>query len=199
MDDIDTIIEEWFGVLDEEGRVAGEKTTRWWKKDPNFDEMLRKQYGKLIAQALRGELDAWAETPRGTLALILLLDQFTRNTFRDTPEMYSGDDAAIRHSLSLVESERVAELPYAQRVFVYMPLMHSEDLKDQELCVKCFESLVDTSPRALQAGMQSNLKYAIAHRDIVARWGRFPHRNEILGRESTPEELEFLKQPGSSF
>lgn len=206
MTDAQTIVEDWFGTLDEQGRASESKTQRWWRKDPEFDAYLRERYGKLVSSALAGELDAWQAQATSSLALLLLLDQFTRNIYRDTPQMYAGDEAASAICNSMLDeaardgqSSRLERLPAVQRNFVYMPLMHSEQLADQERCVECFRELLQTSGPALRDMFESHLKYAIAHRDIVARFGRFPHRNAILGRESSNEELEFLQQPGSSF
>jgi len=199
MSSIQDIIDEWFGALDELGRASEEKSARWFEKNPSFDQMLKDRFGPLVEDAIEGNLEDWADTNEGALALILLLDQFARNIHRGTPKMYAGDQHAVRISERLIDEGRDNAFPHAQRVFVYMPLMHSEDLVIQNKCVECFEELVKTSAAELEPSLARNLKYAIAHRDIVAKWGRFPHRNAILDRISTPEEAEFLKQPGSSF
>jgi uncharacterized protein (DUF924 family) len=113
--------------------------------------------------------------------------------------MYAGDDRALVVTKRLIEDKRDEGLVHARRVFTYMPLMHSEALADQDQCVACFDKLTNGCAPELKPSLEQTLRYAIAHRDIVAKWGRFPHRNEVLGRASSPEELEFLKQPGSSF
>lgn len=195
----DEVILEWFGELHPDGTASPEKVRRWFIKDPAFDALLRQRFGALVEQALNGQLADWADSARGRLALILLLDQFTRNIYRDSPNMYAGDQAAVELAKAGINNGQADELAAQMRCFVYMPLMHSEQLADQEQCVACFAHLKEHCPQALRDGLANNHKYAIAHRDIVAQFGRFPHRNSILGRDSSPQELEFLKQPGSSF
>lgn len=190
------VLEEWFGTLDDQGAPAPEKVSSWWTKSEQFDAYLRERYGDLVEQALGNELN-W-QGPEGTLAEIILLDQFSRNIFRGTPKMYAGDARAVELSRALTSAGAEA-LPHAQRVFVYMPLMHSETAAEQDLCIRCFEELIKSAPEGQKAMLSQNLKAAHDHRDIVTRFGRFPHRNTILGRVSTKEEVEFLKQPGSSF
>ena len=186
------ILDDWFGPLDDNGVVAEAKRHRWFTKDDAFDRYLRDTYEADVRLALAGEYDFWAEDVRGMLALILLLDQFTRNIYRNTPEMVCGDDKAAQLAERALEHEQDKNLSPPERHFLYMPLMHAENIARQNRCVELFEQLAkDTGTMVLD--------YAKRHRDIVARFGRFPHRNAILGRESTPEEVEFLKQPGSSF
>jgi uncharacterized protein (DUF924 family) len=149
-----------------------------------------------------GELDAWQETPRGALALLILLDQLTRNLHRRTPEMFSADEralAVVRRALAAGHEQHLALI---ERYFLYMPLMHSEDLADHDLAVDRFTALIEDARRRGSQRVsvyEGGLDYERRHRDIVARFGRYPHRNAILGRESTPEEVTFLEQPGSSF
>jgi uncharacterized protein (DUF924 family) len=160
---------------------------RWWKPDAAFDDSLRATYGDDVEAAIRGERDDWARSPRGALALVILLDQFTRNIYRDTPRMYAGDAKAVATSLAVIESGADASLSADERQFLYMPLMHSEDRGLQQRSLEKFREL------------GQSLEWAEHHAAIVMRFGRFPHRNAVLGRESTPEEVEFLSQPGSSF
>ena len=131
--------------------------------------------------------DDWARSPRGALALVILLDQFTRNIHRGTPAMHEGDAKAVATALAVIESGADASFSADERQFLYMPLMHSEDRALQQRSLEKFREL------------GQSLDYAERHAEIVFRFGRFPHRNAILGRVSTPEEVEFLKQPGSSF
>lgn len=185
------VLNTWFGVpgSDEDGQVQ----TRWFRKDPAFDAQLREQFLPLIEQALSGGLRDWDHSPWGALARVLLLDQFTRNVFRDTPRAFEGDPLALRAALDLLP--RAAEpLSTLEHWFVLMPLEHAEDLAMQQKCVALFEDLVKQDARLKEA-----LDYAERHRDVIARFGRFPHRNEVLGRTSTAEEMEFLRQPGSRF
>lgn len=194
------VLDEWFGPLDSEGRSADDKSRRWYRGGPEFDAFLATRYGSLVEQALSGELAAWEGDPLETMALVLLLDQFTRNVFRDTPRMYAGDARAQAVSLRLLGDEtKLDRLPYTYRSFLCMPLMHAEDLGLQERSVREFERLLETAPLALREGLAAALDYAKRHRDIVARFGHFPHRNRILGRPTSAEEAEFLKTPGSSF
>jgi len=161
----------------------------WFVRSEAFDARVRDVLGPLHSQAARGELEHWAADPRGALALILLLDQAPRNLHRGSADAFATDAAALRHTKAAVDLGHDRELGEEERVFLYMPFEHSESLADQDRCV------------ALMSAMQNPLwlDYADRHRRIIARFGRFPHRNAVVGRESTDEELAFLKQPGSSF
>ena len=162
---------------------------QWFKKDSQFDELLEVRFGDTVEQVFAGDLDSWSDSDTGSLALILVLDQFTRNIFRDTPRAFAGDQKALTLSFHCQERGYLATQGISQRHFMLLPMMHSEDL-----------SILDASlPLFKELKMQNVYDYALKHRDIVARFGRFPHRNKILGRTSTVEELEFLTQPGSSF
>ncbi len=161
---------------------------RWWKKDPAFDAEVRDRFLELHDAVLRGEREDWLETSRGTLAYVIVLDQFSRNMFRGFPRMYEGDPRALAAARRALDGGFDQELSGDERMFLYMPFMHSEHIADQDRCVGLFAS-----------ALPQWLPNAEEHRDIVRRFGRFPHRNALLGRPSTPEELEFLKQPGSSF
>jgi uncharacterized protein (DUF924 family) len=195
----DMVLEEWFGPLDDAGCPHPSKSAHWWKKDPAFDAHLDRTYGQDVALALTGSLSEWCTAPDGRIALILLLDQFTRNIYRNTAQMFTGDDRALLLAHEGLAAAEDDGHPAFYSCFMYMPLMHSEDLAEQESCVSKFEGLALRAPQAARGMLESNLNYAKAHRDIIARFGRFPHRNAILGRPSTAEEAEFLKQPGSSF
>ncbi len=182
------ILDFWFG-----GWPPTDYRNAWFEKNPAFDEDVRQRFGPTIELALTGGLDHWRTAPEDALALILLLDQFTRNVFRDTPKAFAGDARALDTARAMVSVGQDKTLPPLARSFVYMPFMHSETLADQDRCVTLFEAF------ARETGNDGNVRYAHAHRDIIARFGRFPHRNAILGRASTAEEQEFLTQPGSSF
>ena len=195
------VLSAWFGPLDESGAATKEHVQRWFLKDPAFDSMLRERFGSDVERALAGELIEWEQTPEDQVALILVLDQLPRNIFRDTGKMYAGDSRATTLTLAMVDSSQDRALTFDLRRFIYMPLMHAESLDHQERCLALFRQLADDfqSNQPLFDAAMGNVNYAIAHRDIVKRFGRFPHRNTLLGRPSTPEEEEFLKQPGSSF
>lgn len=195
------VLETWFGPLDTLGMANEEHRQRWYKKDASFDRLLGDSFGSLVGEAVRGEHEDWYDSDHAAVALIILLDQMTRNIHRGTAEMFSGDARAARLSLGLVDDQRDKGLPFHMRTFVYMPLMHAESVPLQQRCVACFETLAESysDHPAAHGGAQYQLDFAIRHLRIVERFGRFPHRNEMLGRESTPEELEFLNTPGSSF
>ena len=161
---------------------------RWWKKDPAFDEQIRDRFLALHEVIERGEHEGWLETARGTLAYVVVLDQFSRNLFRGSARSFACDARALAAARGALDRGFDRLLSVDERSFLYMPFMHSERIADQDRCVQLFAS---ESPESLS--------YAERHRDIIRRFGRFPHRNAPLGRPSTPEELEFLKQPGSSF
>jgi uncharacterized protein (DUF924 family) len=186
------VLDFWFGAP---GDAAYLQTrAEWFRKDPAFDANISARFGELIDSALRGELSPWAERPRSALAQIIVLDQFTRNTRRDTAGMFSGDALALAAARRLCDSGADRALAGVQRQFVYLPFEHSELLDDQRESLRLFATLGRDEPAL--AGL---LEWAQKHHDIVARFGRFPHRNALLGRASTPEEIEFLKQPGSGF
>ena len=161
----------------------------WFKKDPAFDERLKTRFGVLVERALAGQLDDWAAEAESCLGLILLLDQMTRNIYRDTPRAFAGDELALALSLKMVDKGWLDTEHAAKRQFALMPMMHSEDLAIQDASLPLFKAHT----------LDMVYEYAVRHRDIVARFGRFPHRNAILGRPSTDEEAEFLTQPNSSF
>ncbi len=190
------VLHFWFG---EPGTPPLAHSERWYKKDDAFDATIRDRFGDVIEKALRGELTEWHSTAHGRLAVILVLDQFTRNAFRGTPRAFAGDPRACKASVAALEHGDDKVLSPVERQFMLMPLMHAEDRALQRQCVDEFARLRDEAPESLHGFFSSGLKYAIAHRDIVERFGRFPHRNEILGRESTDAETAFLKEPGSSF
>jgi len=170
--------------------------TEWFRKDAAFDDAIRKQFTALVDDALAGTLPDWGNSPEAALAHILVLDQFTRNLFRDEARAFAGDAAALALAKKLIGSGRDKNLPPIRRWFVFMPFMHSESLLEQERSVALFDAL---RREAQESALDSAYGYARLHREIVERFGRFPHRNAALGRPSTPEEEAFLKQPGSSF
>lgn len=202
MPDIDTILEFWFGEdfsdLDD-ATISGRQSGLWWGKNESTDTEIRKRFEPLVQAAGAGKLGEWKASPKGWLALILLLDQFPRNIYRDSPAMFRFDDQARAQCVEGVESGIDAHLRPIQRVFFYLPLEHAESIDDQAWCVDLMRRLVDQAPQDQAEVFEGFVGYAEAHRKIIDRFGRFPHRNAILGRESTDEEIEFLKQPGSSF
>ena len=196
---VQALLDEWFGELGPNGEVPADKSVRWWKKDAAFDTYLEERYGKSVGAAIEGRLQHWEAGDESLLALVLLLDQLPRNIYRNTSRMYAGDDQALASSLRFIDAKRHHSLPAMQQTFVLMPLMHSEGLADQKRALVEFAALHDRAHPSLKETLASSVRYAQAHYDIVERFGRFPHRNSILGRSSTPEEIEFLTTPGSSF
>lgn len=187
-----SVLDFWFGP--EDSPQHGLLRDDWFSKSSDFDAQIARRFGDLVESALRGELLDWTEQPASALARILLLDQFTRNIFRDTPKAFAGDALALVAADAMVASEQDLRLLPVQRAFVYLPFEHAEALPAQDEAVRLFERLSELAPET--AGM---LDYAHRHHAVIARFGRFPHRNEVLGRRSTEDESEFLKQAGSRF
>jgi uncharacterized protein (DUF924 family) len=185
------IFEFWFGEISPDGEVDKDKQARWWKKSPEFDALCREHFEADVRAAARGELDQLKSSPRGYVSFILLCDQMPRNMFRDTPEAFAWDPLGLAACKELIESGDVLKLPPRVQAFALMPLMHSEEPEDQALAVEMFGALKERGV--------DNSDFALAHKKIIDQFGRFPHRNHILGRTSTAEEVEFLKGPGSSF
>ena len=181
----------WFGREGEED--YGVFREAWFTKDPNFDREIRDRFEDVYEDAVSGELEVWKEEARSCLALIIVLDQFPRNMFRGEARMYVADGLALAAARYAVEHAYDRELPPFQRMFVYLPFEHSENLEDQRFSLELFRRLAE------QTGSEDLIIYAMRHLRVIERFGRFPHRNEILGRLTTPEEAEFLKEPGSSF
>jgi uncharacterized protein (DUF924 family) len=187
-----SVLDYWFGTAG-----SAEYATQremWFRKDEAFNRDIAQRFGPLIERALRGELEDWASTPSGALAQILLLDQFTRNTMRDTPRAFAGDARALKAAITMVGRGQDESLLPVQRTFIYTPFEHSEDMAMQDEAIRLFSRLTQAAP-----DMRSYGEYAVRHRAVIARFGRFPHRNNILRRQSSPEEVDFLREPGSRF
>ena len=180
MAEIEEILNFWFIEC---------KPEHWFKKNEDFDQMIENRFFSEIENALAGKMRNWEESETGCLALIILLDQFTRNVFRDTPQAFAGDKRALALSHLCFDKDYLTNPDVQRRQFMLMPMMHSENIDVQDAALPLFKKYAS----------EKDYEYAEKHRDIIARFGRFPHRNVILGRKSTNEELEFLKQPGSSF
>jgi uncharacterized protein (DUF924 family) len=195
----DELLELWFGETSDDVETGEKQAELWWGQSPETDEMLGARFGRATSAAASGALDHWTGSPRGRLALILLLDQLPRVIHRGTPGAFATDEKARRVATQGLESGADRLLRPIERVFFYLPFEHSEDIADQERSIELFEALAADVPDAWRKTFDFYLEFAVRHRDIVRRFGRFPHRNDILGRESTPEEIEFLKEPGSGF
>lgn len=204
MDRIDRIIDFWFAGADSEATLDQDSAPvrRWFGGDASVDREVRERFEEDVLRALEGEDREWERTPRGRLARVILLDQFTRNVFRGTPRAFAGDGAALDLCLRTLEEGLDEELPLLHRVFLYMPLMHAESREVQATSRRRFARLLEEARRTAPAVLpflELNARYADLHADIVDRFGRYPHRNATLGRTSSPEELAFLEGPDSSF
>ena len=178
---MDTVLDFWFTELTRE---------QHFMKDLALDQLIKERYGSLLMATQRGEFDEYSRgSAQGALSTVIVLDQFTRNIFRDTPQMYDSDPKAIEVMSHALDQGFDRELDANQVRFLLMPLMHSEAISDQERGVQLFAEKTD----------EQTARFMVMHRDIVKKYGRFPHRNGLLGRESTPDEIEFLKTEGSSF
>ncbi len=187
------VLDFWFLPAGSVG--AGQPRKEWFIKNAAFDAGITERFGTLLEHAVTGGLLEWdTEGPQGVLARIIVLDQFTRNAWRGTPAAFSGDALALAAALGLVASGADQALSPLQRWFAYMPFEHAEDARMQEQAVALFDKLSAEHP-----GFEEARDYAQKHSDVIARFGRFPHRNPILGRTSTPDEVDYLKQPGSGF
>ncbi|ANF83033.1 hypothetical protein A3K93_13115 [Acinetobacter sp. NCu2D-2] len=174
------ILKFWFST---------ETEPHWFAKSIEFDQKLTSQFGQVLAQAAQAELWSWRKSAEGRLAEIIVLDQFSRNIYRDTAQAFAQDGLALALAQEAISLKLDQQLSPEQRSFLYMPFMHSESKLIHEFALKLFQRL----------GNETNLEFEKKHKVIIDRFGRYPHRNAILGRESTPDEIEFLKQPNSSF
>jgi uncharacterized protein (DUF924 family) len=174
------IIKFWFEEIE---------PAMWWKKDEAFDALLVERYSEIHARASRCELFEWRKHPQGRLAEIIVLDQFSRNMFRDTARAFATDAMSLTLSQEAIACQADQALTPIQRSFLYMPFMHSESLQIHEIAVELYR----------KNGLKGNLDFELKHKRIIEKFGRYPHRNEVLGRQSTAEEIAFLARPGSSF
>lgn len=186
------VLRFWFG--DEAAVAYPCVRNEWFQKRGEFDTAIRERFAAIHQRGAQGELEYWRETAPGALGYVVLFDQFSRNMFRGSAEAFAFDGMALAAAKSAVANGFDAQLAPAMRMFFYLPFEHSETLADQERAVVLLQCLVEEEP-----GLIDMLEYAKRHRDVIMRFGRFPHRNLILRRPSTPEEEAFLKQPGSSF
>ena len=181
------VLDFWFGPPPPAPRDA------WFRKDPAFDDMIRARFAGDVAAALAGGFRAWRESPQGALAHVILLDQFTRNIFRDTPQAFAGDALALDTAQAAVDRGFDRRLGAYERWFLYLPFEHSEDWAMQQRSLALFGQL------AADTGDRTPLQWAEQHAEVIRRFGRYPHRNATLGRPSTPDEIIFLAEPGSAF
>lgn len=190
---ITEILDFWFGPLTEQGLCAQPRNALWFQSSKETDAYCKERFGKHLERASNDELAHWQTSDEGLIALIILLDQFSRNIHRGTPAAFESDALALRYAIKAVNTGREQQLPAIHRAFLYMPLEHCESLEMQEQCVTLFEKLAEEVP---DEQIISFTRFAAAHRDVIARFGRFPHRNDILGRQSSPEERAHLESHG---
>ncbi len=198
MHDPDDILRFWYGDGNTEAALLA-NAPRWFAKNDAFDAAIRARFEGAVHAAATGALDTWRDVPAPCLAFVILLDQFPRNLYRGTPRAFGFDLQALAASLRAQALGLDRDLPLAYRVFLYMPMMHAEDAEVQRACVARFEALAAEAPDDVAASYQNNLVFAQRHAEIVERFGRFPHRNAVLSRASTPAEIAFLDEPMSSF
>lgn len=176
----DSILNFWFQEID---------PAMWWKKDVEFDQTIRDRFSTVHQQATQGELQSWRVSSHGRLAEVIVLDQFSRNLFRDLPLSFAYDGMALVLAQEAIQLGADQELSSTEKAFLYLPFMHSESLSIHQQAVDLFK----------QPGLENNYDFELKHKRIIDRFGRYPHRNKILGRTSSEEELSFLQEPGSSF
>ncbi len=190
------ILTFWFG--EQTAPDYGQYRKAWFVKDAAFDEQIRQLFLADTEKAAAGDYDNWQASPACAVALLLLLDQFPRNLYRGSARSFATDEKARQVAKQIVTTGADKDLLPAYRFFIYVPFEHSEEIADQNRCVELMEALIKDVPE-LDTGLQGGLDYAIRHREVIEQFGRFPHRNEILNRQSTPAEITFLQQPGSRF
>ena len=193
------VLNFWFGELEGRADIDASKQRMWWMGGPEIDETIRARFATTVEAALRGDLAHWQKTARGSLALVIVLDQFTRNLGRGTPDAFAGDERALAVCQHSINEGQDKELRLIERAFLYMPMMHAEDRKMAEICKARFAELGAEIAALGAEGFPDFNKHAIQHADIVMRFGRYPHRNEILERTSTQEEHRFMAEGGPSF
>ena len=204
MDDARKVRDFWFGKTPLSAEQLPRRMKLWFgyvaeETQRQVDEALRARFGPLVERAIEGELAQWADGPRRRLSLILLLDQFPRNIYRDTPKAFAGDEQALQLALSGMQSVADAALNAVERIFFYLPLQHAESLEVQEESVAAYKRLLGEAPADVRDVFEGCVGYAEQHRDVIRRFGRFPHRNEVLGRPTTAEEKDWLLGGGETF
>jgi uncharacterized protein (DUF924 family) len=197
--DPESVLRFWFGDDLDSPAAVGERSALWFGSDAGFDAALRKRFADAADAAGRGDLDAWSASPRSALALVLLLDQLPRNLHRNDARAFAQDPRALAAALAAIEAGHDRAVHPVEAGFFYLPLEHAEDLALQERCVESFEALGRRAPDGLAGYFARLADYARRHRDVVARFGRFPHRNDALGRATTPGERAYLEGGGERF
>ncbi len=195
----EAVLDYWFGATGTAREIADRQSKLWFGKVAEKDREVSERFAPTFGAATTGSLDNWAATPRGRLALVIVLDQFPHHIHRDTPAAFAQDAKALALSLAALATGEDKSLALIERVFLYLPLEHAESLAMQDLSVAQYQQLVDEASEPERSLFENFLDYAHKHREVVLRFGRFPHRNDILARPSSADEIAFLKQPGSRF
>lgn len=199
MDRIETVLHYWFGHVEETALPSEHRTWVWFSGDPVVDSEIKEKFSEDHQQAIAGHYLDWQNSPHGLLAIIILLDQFSRHIYRNSSQAFAQDNKALELCLQGIEQQYDHRLSLIERVFFYFPLMHSENAEMQSLSLRAYEMLLSLSFPETRPVFEKFLDYAIRHHEIISRFSRFPYRNETLGRISTPVEEEFLKNAGSLF
>ncbi len=196
---IEEILTFWFADACRSSEDLTARAARWFRRDEAFDQEIADRFGALLERAALGELDFWADAPRSALALVLVMDQFPRNLFRESGRAFAYDEKAARVAIEAVHKGFDQALHPVETYFLYLPFEHAEDLAHQDRCVALTEALVARAPAGMARSFESFADYARRHREIIRRYGRFPHRNAALGRPSTPDEEAYLQSGGETF
>lgn len=198
-----SVLEFWFGEDASQPRsakdIAQQQSKLWWSKNETIDQEILQRFEPTLKALLTGHYNSWFETPQGRLAAIIVLDQFSRNMYRDNAHAFTQDSLGLHWALQGIRQGDDKKLTPLQRVFFYLPLEHCEQLNMQNLAIEKFEQLVADAPASFADLAKGFADYAHQHQQVIARFGRFPHRNSLLNRDSTSEELDYLAQPGSGF
>jgi uncharacterized protein (DUF924 family) len=194
-----SVYDYWFGTEGLSLEKVKARGSLWWQGSADTDYDIERRFGKLVEVAGKGLLESWMAEPRSALALIILNDQFPRNLYRGSDKAFSHDPLALKYSKQLVSSPEFDQLEPVEKTFSLMPHEHSENIEDQEISVAKFGELAESADPEWQESMKFYLQYAIDHMEIVKKFGRFPHRNQVLGRESTQEEIDYLESGGRRF
>ena len=187
------VLDFWFGPIENKYHVPKDKADMWFRNGKAYDEIIRAEFLHLHNQACDDQLGEWVNYPKSLLALVLLLDQFSRHIYRNQAKAFAQDTKCLNYVRQGIRNKFDRELYFVERQFLYMPLMHSEDIHVQKLSVEMFGNLCKEAPQGLKKSLASSLSFANSHHHVVSQFGRFPELNEILGRESTAEEITFLK------
>lgn len=198
-DSPEAILAFWFGRAAEDPAEATSRETFWFEPSRETDSLVREYFAPAVKAAARGELDSWLHAPRSALALILLLDQFPRNIWRGTAQAFAHDVQALRASRDAVARGHLRELAPLEQAFLVLPFQHSESIEDQRESVRLSSEIAETAPLAWRALLEGYLQFARQHLELIERFGRFPHRNQVLGRDPRPEEEAYLRGGGTRF